>query len=199
MWEFASLPSEGELEEWLVQTVFERKEEALDRVLDGFKYLNIDDFKKRFLMTFETKEQAEELLTIMEGHGALGVLWPGLGRVVRVRGSSMDETVMEIVVHNVALETDDDLVRRALEKFGKIKRCERIRMPGGRWFTKVKVNKVKVELIRNNEILPNIIHAFGNTCRTYQSTINNFLANIFIFFLFTKTNTSLHFYYGILV
>ena len=128
MWEFATLLSEGEFEEWLVQTVFGGKETALDRVLEGFKCINIG----AFFMTFETREQAEELLSIMEGHGSLGVLWPGLGSIVRVKASSMDETVTEITVIDVDTETDEDLVRRALEKFGKIKRCERSCMPGSR-------------------------------------------------------------------
>jgi hypothetical protein len=160
MWEFATLPSEGEFEEWVVKTVFAGKEAALDRVLKGFKYLNIDAFRKRFLLTFDTREQAEELLTTMETHGPRGVLWPGLDTEVRVRASSMDETIMEIVVLDVAPETDEELVRQALEKYGKVKRCERMRLQGGR-FSKVKVNKVKVEMVRNQEVLPNVIHAFG--------------------------------------
>ena len=72
----------------------------------------------------------------------------------------MDEVVLEIVVMDVAPETNVDLVRKTLERFGRVRRCERMRLSEGR-FGKVLVNKVKVELIRNVEELPNIIHALG--------------------------------------
>ena len=162
LWEFASLPNESEFEGWLVDSVFGDQKAALERVVEGFKFLNIDEFKKRFLLTFETKEQAEELLSVFDSHGYRGVLWPGLGREVRVRATSMEEITMEILVMNVAAETDVDLVRRTLEKFGKVKRCERLRMTGG-MLNRVQTNKVKVEIVRNSVTLPNIIHAFGTS------------------------------------
>ena len=43
----------------------------------------------------------------------------------------------------------------------KVNRCERMSLPG-RW-KNVICSKVKVELVRNSEILPNIIHAFGTS------------------------------------
>ena len=162
MWEFATLPDEAEFEQWLVETVFQGREVSLETILEGFKHLNIDGFKKRFLLTFDTKEQSDELLSVMETHGPRGAMWPGLGSEVRVRASSMDEVVLEVVVHNVVRETDEGLVKRALEKYGKVKRCERMTMPGVR-FNRTTLNKVKVELVRNQEVLPNVIHAFGTS------------------------------------
>ena len=160
MEEFGSLPNEGEFEKWMVSTVFKDNPGPLEKVLEGFKYLNIDMFRKRFLLTFEEEQQARALLDVTETHGPNGILWPGLGREVRVKAFSMDEVSLEIVVMDVAPETDVSLVRRTLEKFGRVKRCERMRLSEGR-FGRVMINKVKVELVRNTVELPNIIHALG--------------------------------------
>ena len=88
-----------------------------------------------------------------------GRLWPGLEHEVRVRAEAMSKRSMEITVMDVDPESNKELVRRAMEKYGEVKRCERMNLPG-RW-SRVKVNKVKVELVRNKVKLPNIIHAFG--------------------------------------
>ena len=78
MEEFGSLPSEEEFVEWLNTTVCRNKEVALVRALEAFKSLNIDVFRKIYLLTFETKDKAKELLEVIETHGcALARPWDG--------------------------------------------------------------------------------------------------------------------------
>ena len=105
--------------------------------------------------------QLQTFLRVMKKEGERGRLWPGLGQEVRVRVETMMRRSMEIIVLDVDPESDKDLVRQAMEKYGDVKRCERMRMSG--IFHKVVVNKVKVEIVRNEVKLPNIIHAFGTT------------------------------------
>ena len=71
----------------------------------------------------------------------------------------MTKRPLVITVIDVAPETDKELVRGAMEKFGTVKRCERMTLPAP--YNRVQINKMKVELVRNNEKMPNIIHAFG--------------------------------------
>ena len=73
----------------------------------------------------------------------------------------MTRRSMEIIVLDVDPESDEDLARQAMDKYGDVRRCARMRMSG--IFHKVVVNKVKVEIVRNEVKLPNIIHAFGTT------------------------------------
>ena len=78
---------------------------------------------------------------------------------VRVRAESMTKRLVVITVMDVALETNKELVRRAMEKFGTVKRCEMMTLTAP--YNRVEINKMKVELVRNGEKMPNIIHAFG--------------------------------------
>ena len=126
MEQFGILPTEAEFEAWMISTVFKEDAAALEVVLAGFKYLNIDVFRKRFLLTFEEDNQAKAMLEVAETHGPCGIMWPGLGRDIRVRVFSMDEVVLEIVVMDVAPETDVELVKNTLEKYGRVKCCQRI-------------------------------------------------------------------------
>ena len=68
---------------------------------------------------------------------------------------------LEITVMDVKLHTDTELVKRVMEKYGEVRRCEWVTMHRGPWtnYDPVKVNQVKVELVRNKEKLPNIIQA----------------------------------------
>ena len=157
---FATLPTESELVEWLDTEVFKDEPGVRTEILGGFKYLSIDNFGKRFILTFEHEGCLASFLTIMGRQGEAGVLWPGLEQDIRVRAESMAETSMMITVMDVAPETDVALVQQAMERYGKVKRIERMRMPGGD-YGKVELNKVKVELVRNQEELPTIIHALG--------------------------------------
>jgi hypothetical protein len=161
MEEFQALPTEEELGEWLEKEAFKDDIGALDQVLEGFKALTTFTRTKRMMMTMSNDAQLQTLLTVMKKDGERGRLWPGLGQEVRVRVEAMTRRPMEITVLDVDPESDEDLVRRAMEKYGEVKRCERMRMKG--IFHRVVVNKVKVELVRNEERLPNIIHAFGTT------------------------------------
>ena len=81
------------------------------------------------------------------------------GHEMRVRVEAVTKRSLEITVMDVDPETDTELVKRAMEKYGEVKRCERVYMSG--IWSKVIVNKVKVELVRNKEELPNIIQASG--------------------------------------
>ena len=159
MEEFQALPTEEELGEWLEKEAFKDDIGALNQVLEGFKALTTFTRTKRMMMTMSNDAQLQTLLTVMKKDGERGRLWPGLGQEVRVE--SMTRRSMEIIVLDVDPESDENLVRLAMEKYGEVKRCERMRMSG--IFHRVVVNKVKVELVRNEKKLPNIIHAFGTT------------------------------------
>lgn len=63
----------------------------------------------------------------------------------RARAHAVDKITMEIMVLDVAPETGEDLVRQALEKYGRVKRCGRLRLSGGR-FKNVMLNKVSNKL-----------------------------------------------------
>ena len=157
---FQVLPTEEEYVQWLEDEVFKDEWEVLTLVLEGFRHLNVDNFGKKMLMTLTTETQLQAFLSVMNKEGEPeGRLWPGLEHEVRVRAEAMSKRSMEITVMDVDPESDKELVRRAMEKYGEVRRCERMNLPG-RW-SRVKVNKVKVELVRNDVKLPNIIHAFG--------------------------------------
>ena len=161
MEEFQALPTEDELGEWIEKVAFKDDDDALTQVLEGFKALTTFTRTKRIMMTMSNDAQLQTFLRVMKKEGERGRLWPGLGQEVRVRVETMTRRSMEIIVLDVDPESDEDLVRQAMEKYGDVKRCERMRMSG--IFHKVVVNKVKVEIVRNEVKLPNIIHAFGTT------------------------------------
>ena len=71
----------------------------------------------------------------------------------------MEELTLEIILLDVDPETDDELVKSIMAKYGRVVRCERMKLSGP--FSHVKVNKMKVELVRNKVQLPNVIHSFG--------------------------------------
>ena len=155
---FLTLPSEGELQDWLVDKVFlEAEGQVRDTVFLGFKYLRLDLFKKRFLITFNEEDHLRDFLNVFESHGAQGVLWPGSD--VKVKAQAMEELTLEIILLDVDPETDDELVKSIMAKYGRVVRCERMKLSGP--FSHVKVNKMKVELVRNKVQLPNVIHSFG--------------------------------------
>ena len=156
---FDALPSEAEFVQWLDETLFSKEPGTRAIAFNGFKYLNVDTFKKRFLISFNQKEEARAMLRAFESHGEDGALWPGLEHDVRVRAQSMEELSIEITVLDVAPETSLTLVEEVMGKFGEVKRCVRMRLPEP--YNHVQVNKVKVEMVRNKETMPNIIHALG--------------------------------------
>ena len=157
---FEVLPTEEEYVQWLDDEVFKDEPGVMSLVLEGFRYLSIDNYGKKMLMTLTTETQLQAFLSVMNKEGEPeGRLWPGLEHKVRVRAEAMSKRSMEITLMDVDPESDKELVRQAMEKYGEVRRCERMILPG-RW-SKVKVNKVKVEIVRNGVKLPNIIHAFG--------------------------------------
>jgi hypothetical protein len=164
---FLTLPSEGELQDWLVDKVFAGAEEQVrNTVFLGFKYLSVDLFRKRFLITFSTDDNLRAFLEVFGSHGAQGVLWPGSD--VKVRAQAMEELTLEIILLDVAPETDEELVKTIMGKYGRVVRCERMLWGGP--FSHVKVNKMKVEVVRNKVQLPNVIHSFGT-----KENIDDFL------------------------
>ena len=52
------------------------------------------------------------------------MLWPGSD--VRVRAQAMEELTMEIILLDVAPETDEELVKTIMGKYGRVVRCERM-------------------------------------------------------------------------
>ena len=148
--------------QWLEDEVFKDELGIMSLVLEGFQFLSIDTYCKKMLMTLSTETQLQAFLTVMNKEGEQeGRLWPGLEHEVRVRAEAMNKRSMEITVLDVTPESDTGLAKQALEKYGEVKRCERMNLPGA--WSRVKVNKVKVELVPNGAKIPNIIHAFGTT------------------------------------
>ena len=122
---FLTLPSEGELQDWLVDKVFSGAEEQVrNTIFLGFKYLSVDLFKKRFLITFSTEDNLRAFLEVFGSHGAQGVMWPGSD--VKVRAQAMEELTMEIILLDVAPETYEELVKTIMGKYGRVVRCERM-------------------------------------------------------------------------
>ena len=159
--QFQTLPSEEEMGQWMEREAFKDDVEAFDQVLEGFKAMTTFTRTKKIMITMSNDAQLQTFLAVMGKDGEQGRLWPGLGQEVRVRVETRMGRSMDIVVLDVDPESDVDLVRQAMEKYGQVRRCERMKMSGK--FHRVVVNKVKVELVRNETRLPNIIHAFGTT------------------------------------
>ena len=159
--EFQTLPTEDEVGQWMEREAFKEDVEALDQVLEGFKAMTMILRTKKIMMTMSNDAQLQTFLTVMMKEGERGRLWPGLGQEVRVRVEARMGRSMDIIVLDVDPESNVNLVRQAMEKYGDVRRCERMKMSGK--FHRVVVNKVKVELVRNEMRLPNIIHAFGTT------------------------------------
>ena len=159
--QFQTLPSEEEMGQWMEREAFKDDVEAFDQVLEGFKAMTTFLRTKKIMITMSNDAQLQTFLAVMGKEGEQGRLWPGLGQEVRVRVETRVGRSMDIVVLDVDPESDVDLVRQAMEKYGQVRRCERMKMSGK--FHRVVVNKVKVELVRNETRLPNIIHAFGTT------------------------------------
>ena len=156
---FQTLPNEQEIVNWLEEEVWKDEEEARTQVMEGIRFLSIEQWSKRMMLTMSTEEQVNTFLEVMRKEGERGRLWPGVEGEVRVRAEAMTRRSIVITVMDVAPETDKELVRRAMEKFGTVKRCERMTLPAP--YNRVELNKMKVELVRNGEKMPNIIHAFG--------------------------------------
>jgi hypothetical protein len=157
--EFQTLPNEQELVDWLEEEVWKDEEDARTQVMEGVRFLSIEQWAKRMILTLSTEEQVNIFLEVMRKEGERGRLWPGLEGEVRVRAEAMTKRSLVITVMDVAPETDKELVRGAMEKFGTVKRCERMTLPAP--YNRVEINKMKVELVRNSKKMPNIIHAFG--------------------------------------
>ena len=143
------------------------------QVLEGFKALRAVPRTKRIMMTMSKDAQLQAFLTVMMKEGERGRLQPGLEQEMRVRLETMMRRSMEIIVLDVDPESDENLVRQAMGKCGKVQRCERMRMSG--IFHRVVVNKVKVELVRNKVRLPNI------RARTILAISRRFLAYFGLF------------------
>ena len=159
---FQVLPTEEEFVKWLEEEVFKDELDIMTLVLEGFRFLSIDTYCKKMLMTLSTETQLQAFLSVMNKEGEPeGRLWPGLEHEVRVRAEAMNKRSMEITVLDVDPESDTGLVKQAMEKYGEVNRCERMNLPGA--WSRVKVNKMKVELVPNGAKIPNIIHAFGTT------------------------------------
>ena len=158
---FQVLPDEEELVKWLDEEVFKDEDGVRMLFFEGFQSLVIDIYGKKMLMALSTETQLQAFLSVMSKEGEKGRLWPGLEQEVRVRAEAMTKRSIEITVMDVAPETDIELVKQAMEKYGQVKRCKKMNLPAP--YSKVIVNKVKIELVPNEQKLPNIIHAFGTT------------------------------------
>ena len=113
-------------------------------------------------MTLSTKTQFQAFLAVMNKDGEQeGRFWPGLEHKVRLRAQAINKRSIKIIVLDVAPESNTELVKQALEKYGQVKRCERMNLPGA--WSRVKVNNGKVELVPKGAKIPNSIHAFGTT------------------------------------
>ena len=150
---------EQEIVDWLEEEVWKDKEGARTQVMEGFSFRSIEQWAKRLILTVSAEEQVNTFLEVMRKEGERGKLWPGLEGEVRVKAEAMANRSIVITVMDVAPETEQELVRRAMEKFGTMKRCERMTLPAP--YNRVEINEMKVELVRNGEKLPNIIRAFG--------------------------------------
>ena len=111
--------------DWLDDAVFGADRDTYGRIVLGLKYLRIDNFRKRFLLTFESEVLVKDFLEVFEAHGPEGVLWPGLGQIVRVRAEAMGNVTLEILLLDVDPETSLQMVQDVMEKYGKVKRCAR--------------------------------------------------------------------------
>ena len=75
---FQTLPSEQELVDWLDEEVWKDEEEARIQVMEGFRFLSIEHWAKRMILTVCTEEQVNSFLEVMGKDGERGRLWPGL-------------------------------------------------------------------------------------------------------------------------
>ena len=139
--EFQTLPSVQEIADWLEGEVWKDKDEARTQVMEGFRFLSIEQWTKRLILTVSSEEQVNTFLKVMGKEGERGRLWPGLEGEVRVRAEPMTKRPLTITVMDVAPETDKELVKRAMEKFGTVRRCERMTMPTP--YNRVRINRMK--------------------------------------------------------
>ena len=123
--EFQTLPSVQEIADWLEGEVWKDEDEARNR------FLSIEQWTKRLILTVSSEEQVNAFLEVMGKEGERGRLWPGLEGEVRVRAEPMTKRPITITVMDVAPETDKELVKKAMEKFGTVNRCKRMTMPMG--------------------------------------------------------------------
>ena len=63
----------------------------------------------------------QAFLGVMKKEGEHGRLWPGLEQEVRVRvmAETMTKRSIEIIVLDVDLESNENLARQAMEKYGR--------------------------------------------------------------------------------
>ena len=105
------------------EEVWKDKEGARTQVMEGFSFRSIEQWAKRLILTVSAEEQVNTFLEVLRKEGERGRLWPGLEGEVRVKAEAMANRSIVITVIDVALETEQELVRRAMEKFGTMKRC----------------------------------------------------------------------------
>ena len=99
---FQTLPSEQELVDWLDEEVWKDKEDARTQVMEGFRFLSIEQWAKRMILTVSAEEQVNTFLEVMRKVGERERLWPGLEGEVRVRAEAMTKRSLVITVMDVA-------------------------------------------------------------------------------------------------
>ena len=62
---FQTLPSEQELVDWLDEEVWKDEEDARTQVMEGFRFLSIEHWAKRMILTVSAEEQVNAFLKVM--------------------------------------------------------------------------------------------------------------------------------------
>ena len=77
---FQTLPSEQELVDWLDEEVWKDEEDARTQVMEGFRFLSIEHWAKRMILTVSAEEQVNAFLEVMGkmgSGGGCGPAWRG--------------------------------------------------------------------------------------------------------------------------
>ena len=73
---FQTLPSKQDLVDLLEDEVWKDEEDARTQVMEGFRFLSIEQWAKRLILTVSTEEQVNTFLEVMRKEGEQG-RWKG--------------------------------------------------------------------------------------------------------------------------
>ena len=72
--DFQTLPSKQELIDWLEEEVWKDEEDARTQVMERFRFLSIEHWAKRMILTVSAEEQVNSFLEVMRKDGEQGRL-----------------------------------------------------------------------------------------------------------------------------
>ena len=160
---FSVLPSVSELAHFMYETVLTT--DTSKELVTQIKSVYVDENKRQYLIQMETSGSTTALVDMLTDE----IAWPGYtsddGGEVFVRGYSMENPVLEIIISGVGWWTPEDTVRKAVSTWGEVKEMKegKLNVPGLPSFSHVKTDKWFVKLVKKKGVeIPGVVLHLGS-------------------------------------